>query len=99
MSRPLVYLALFSALVVFGCGSPAENTGDAPASTTSSGDAEPSQGELKVGMDVAEVKRIKGAPDESRHEHGPAGEEIDVWIWKDVSATISDGKVIEVEKR
>ena len=48
-------------------------------------------------MDVVKVKEIKGPPDDTRHEHGPKGEEYDIWIWKDQRATLLGGKVVKVE--
>jgi hypothetical protein len=94
-------------IVIAGCGSTTENdatTAIQPEKPTVSSEPKastttPEAKELKVGMDLVEVKEIKGAPDEAKHQHGQAGQEYDIWIWSDVQATIENGKVIKVEKR
>jgi hypothetical protein len=54
--------------------------------------------EAAVGMEMSEVKSALGAPDDSRHEHGDGGAELDVWVYSDLEVKFVGGKVAEVVK-
>jgi hypothetical protein len=101
-----VMLALLTTICVAGCQSP-ESAPESPAkaevSTTPKETApenaptEPVASETKAvvaaGMDMAEVKKLKGAPKDTKHEHGPNGSEVDLWIYDDETVRFQDGKV------
>lgn len=94
MSKSFLLIAVFVTLFAVGCGSAPS---DAPATNETKNTTNQTQ-QVEVGMEAAKIKEIKGAPDDSRHEHGPNGEEIDVWIWKDLRVTLQGGKATKVEK-
>lgn len=48
---------------------------------------------IEPGMNMADVKKIKGAPDDTAHEHGEGGSEVDIWKYKDGDVKFVDGKV------
>lgn len=102
MKVPPLMLAV---LVLGGCQGAAEDsssTSTNPPSTTTSEPAKPTDAamptadaKITVGMSMADVKKIKGAPNETKHEHGAAGEEVDLWIYPDQTVRFSNGKVAE----
>ncbi len=75
-------------------------TTEAPAAATEApttdAEATPASGEaVTVGMTMADVKKAKGTPKDTRHEHGPSGSEIDFWVYEDQTVKFQDGKVVE----
>lgn len=93
---------LFAVLVLAGCQGAAEESSTTPPSTTTSEPAKPTDAatptadaKITPGMSMADVKKIKGAPNETKHEHGAAGEEVDLWIYSDQTVRFSNGKVAE----
>lgn len=93
---------LFAVLVLAGCQGAAEESSTTPSSTATSEPAKPTDvatptadAKITVGMSMADVKKIKGAPNETKHAHGAAGEEIDHWIYSDQTVRFSNGKVAE----
>ncbi|NUL82063.1 MAG: hypothetical protein HUU60_04975 [Armatimonadetes bacterium] len=83
----------------------ARTTTTAPASTEATGSTDSSTPatateatEVKAGMDMAEVKKLRGAPKEAKHEHGPGGAEIDIWVYEDREVRFEGGKVVDRPK-
>ncbi|MCA0360118.1 MAG: hypothetical protein LCH41_03595 [Armatimonadetes bacterium] len=68
-------------------GASASDNTPKPSGDTASG--------VKPGMSMADVKKIKGAPKDTKHDHGPNGSEIDLWIYADQTVKFQDGKVVD----
>lgn len=66
-----------------------------PSTPTASSEPSASSSVIKPGMDMAEVKKLKGVPKETKHEHGAGGAELDIWIYEDQTVTFSNGKIAE----
>lgn len=96
----ITHLVLLGGVLVAGCqlesptqSSTPEKESVAPSSPAASrNDAEP---EVKPGMSMADVKKIKGTPKETRHDHGPNDSELDFWVYDDQTVKFQDGKVVE----
>jgi hypothetical protein len=99
-------LMLLLGLLAVGCQSSAPTTeATTQQSSTAKESTQPAQanGEsaaetseaVKPGMSMAEVKKIKGAPKDTRHDHGPNNSELDFWVYDDQTVKFQDGKVVE----
>lgn len=66
-----------------------------PSTPVASSESSSSSSALKPGMDMAEVKKLKGVPKETKHEHGAGGAELDIWIYEDQTVTFTNGKIAE----
>lgn len=66
-----------------------------PTETPTAPEAVAKTSVAKPGMDMAEVKKLKGVPKETKHEHGPAGAELDIWVYDDETITFTNGKIAE----
>jgi hypothetical protein len=95
-------LALFFVLGSVGCQSSdsvPESTTKQEATTSTSASSEQPKGDspakVTAGMGMADVKKLKGAPKDTKHEHGPNGSEIDIWIFDDETVRFQDGKVVQ----
>jgi hypothetical protein len=85
--------------VLFGCQS-SEVESEASAPTNASEQAAAPSGEkeaassddaITAGMEMADVKKIKGAPNSTAHEHGAGGAEIDIWKYDDGEVRFVNG--------
>jgi hypothetical protein len=77
---------------------PAKAESAAPTTAASADPAEPkkeAEATVKPGMSMADVKKILGAPNETKHEHGPAGSELDFWVYATRTVKFQDGKDVE----
>ncbi len=101
MNKGIFFGVCLLAVALSGCSSPeqpATPAPETPVTTGSTPSAEPTTAAtVAVGMDTAQVKEIKGAPDDSKHEHGAGGAELDIWIYKDAKVTFENGKVSKIE--
>ena len=99
-------VCFYSVLCLFaiaGCQSEPPAPVEGKDSTSKSSAASGSQGEatavaiakIRPGMDMSEVKKLKGTPKDTKHEHGAQGAEIDLWIYDDETVKFQDGKVVE----
>jgi hypothetical protein len=95
-------LALFLVLGAVGCQSsdsvPETSTkqeATRPASASADHPEGDSPAKVTAGMGMADVKKLKGAPKDTKHEHGPNGSEIDLWIFDDETVRFQDGKVVQ----
>lgn len=96
----IALLVLLGGVLIAGCqpespphSSTPENEAVAPSSSAASrNDAAP---EVKPGMSMADVKKIKGTPKDTRHDHGPNNSELDFWVYEDMTVKFQDGKVVE----
>jgi len=96
----LTFLALVVIVLISGCQSEPASQDAEPKSgtTTANKTSEPTgqaDSEIKQGMEMAAVKKLKGAPKDTKHEHGANGAEIDFWIYDDLTVKFENGKVIE----
>lgn len=96
-------MTLLVVLLLAGCQKDStESTTTAPASTEATGSTDPSTPaattEVKAGMDMAAVKKLLGVPKDARHEHGPGGAEIDIWVYEDREVRFEGGKVVDRPK-
>lgn len=66
-----------------------------PSQPAASEPAETSADQVTPGMSMADVKKIKGAPKDTKHDHGPDNSELDFWIYDDVTVQFKDGKVVK----
>jgi hypothetical protein len=94
--------AVFFVFGLVGCqnsDSVPETTSTQEAATPTSAPSEQPKGDpsakVAVGMGMADVKKLKGAPRDTKHEHGPNGSEIDIWIFDDETVRFQDGKVVK----
>lgn len=87
----LVLLCTLSVLI--GCQSEDNLSNPDQNSTSVEGSASTTSDEVTEGMEMADVKKIKGAPDDTRHEHGDEGAEIDIWVYGSEEVRFVDGKV------
>ncbi len=101
-----VTVLLLVLVSVFLVGCQGEDTGvagdEASTSVTEGGATSASapgqkdgENAVSAGMEMADVKKIKGTPDETRHEHGTDGEEVDIWVYGTEEVRFVDGKVGE----
>lgn len=91
---------LVTGLLISGCQSEPATQDAAPKSeATSTGSsvesASDAASEIKVGMSMVDVKKIKGAPKDTKHDHGPNDSELDFWVYEDQTVKFQDGKVVE----
>lgn len=103
-SMILSLVLLLMGTLTIGCQVKGGESGDKPQSNVSpekstapspSEEAGAEAGTIKPGMDMAEVKKLKGVPKETKHEHGSGGSEIDIWVYEGQTVTFTDGKVSE----
>lgn len=93
-------LLLLAGVLIAGCQSETTTQTAAPNNEASadSNTAKPSgdtAAEIKTGMSMADVKKIKGAPKDTKHDHGPNDSELDFWVYDDHTVKFQDGKVVE----
>lgn len=70
------------------------STTETPSSASSEvAPADSAAEKIEPGMNMADVKKIKGAPDDTAHEHGEGGSEVDIWKYKDGDVKFVNGKV------
>jgi PBP1b-binding outer membrane lipoprotein LpoB len=101
----LTSLLLLAVLALSGCQSASTTTETEtkpePPATASPEPVTPAPAEtaktVKPGMTMQEVHAMKGAPKESKHQHGagPGGSEIDLWVYEDQTIRFQVGKVVE----
>jgi PBP1b-binding outer membrane lipoprotein LpoB len=94
-----VSVLLLAGFVLVGCQSEAPTTEPAPKTSTSeTTKTEPTvetAAKVEPGMSMADVKKILGAPKETKHEHGSGGAELDFWVYADQTVKFDGGKVVE----
>lgn len=93
-------LLLLSGILIAGCNSKPAAEAPAPSSNPTTTESAPASGtetvaEITTGMTMADVKKIKGAPTDTKHDHGPNGSELDFWVYDDITIKFQDGKVVE----
>lgn len=100
----LAPIFLLIGILVAGCqsGTPeasqkAESAASGSSATSDPGLSAKDSGKegIKPGMNMADVKKIKGAPKDTKHDHGPNDSEIDLWIYEDQTVKFQNGKVVE----
>lgn len=74
---------------------PSANSSQKLTEPAASPEASADSSQVKPGMDMTEVKKLKGVPKETKHEHGAGDAEIDIWIYEDQTVTFTNGKVSE----
>jgi PBP1b-binding outer membrane lipoprotein LpoB len=95
----IIPLLLIVAISVAGCQSEAPAPEPEAKKETSVSTSEPEskkkEAAVEVGMSMADVKKIKGAPKETKHAHGPNDAELDLWVYTDQTVKFQDGKVVD----
>lgn len=93
----LYLLPLLAMVCLCGCQAAEEepSTGGSESATSKASESTDTSTAIEAGMEMADVKKIKGAPDHTRHEHGDEGAEIDIWVYGSEEIRFVDGKVEE----
>ena len=90
---------IFATLAAVGCQSEPAASESTPSkvetstNSDSTGSTASDDSPVSVGMEMADVKKALGTPDETKHEHGAGGVEVDIWTYKDRTVTFENGKV------